>query len=153
VTQGGDYVLDLHVGTPFVLAYLDTGTLYSVQLGERVRVSDGFRDGWGRVSRIYPVADQLPAEFQKAFKPRGRNQVVRVDFEGNRSLPLQSKVSVRSASDPMSWGTVNSGIEVALNWGETVAKPAAQGLVRRVTETVASAWRNTEQLAEQDQRE
>ena len=99
VLQVGDSLFELFSGKPFVLAYVETGALHRVHAGDRVIVSDGFSDSGGVISNVLPMADQLPAEFQKSFKPRGRSQVVHIRLDDAAAFPLMSKVSVRGSID------------------------------------------------------
>ena len=51
----------------------------------------------GAVARVEPSAAALPREFQRAFTPVERQQVIRVEFaEGETPLPLFTKVKLRS---------------------------------------------------------
>jgi multidrug resistance efflux pump len=90
----GEPIMALYRSKPYVLAYLETGTLYTVSAGDEVRLSDGFTQTKGWVSEVLPVADQLPEEFRKAFQPRGRSQVVRIDIAKDATFPLFSEVFV-----------------------------------------------------------
>jgi multidrug resistance efflux pump len=104
VTVGQPLML-LYRPQRFVLAYLETGTLYSVAAGDQVRISDGFVQTSGRVSEVLPVAEQLPEEFRKVFQPRGRSQVARVSLPDGTVLPLFAKVRL-SGIGWLSPGTV-----------------------------------------------
>lgn len=90
----GEPIMALYRSQPYVLAYVETGTLYTVSVGDEVRLSDGFTQTKGWVSEVLPVADQLPEEFRKAFQPRGRSQVIRIDIAKNATFPLFSEVFV-----------------------------------------------------------
>ena len=90
----GEPIMALYRSKPYVLAYIETGALYTVSAGDEVRLSDGFTQTKGWVSEVLPVADQLPEEFRKAFQPRGRSQVVRIDIAKDATFPLFSEVFV-----------------------------------------------------------
>lgn len=95
VVTVGQPLMVLYRPQRWVLTYLETGTLYSVNVGDAVQVTDGFTRLTGRVVEVLPVADQLPEEFRKLFQPRDRSQVARVTLEddGNgAALPLFTKV-------------------------------------------------------------
>ncbi len=94
VVNTGQTVMVLYRPKPFVLTYLETGTLYSVRPGDAVNISDGFVRRAGRVTEVLPVADQLPEEFRKAFQPRGRSQVARIELFDSAPFPLFGKVGV-----------------------------------------------------------
>lgn len=104
-----------------VLAYLETGTLYSVAPGDRVRISDGFHRTEGRVLDVLPVAEQLPEEFRKIFQPRGRSQVARVALDDDTAFPLFTKVRL-SGIGWLSPGTVGRE-RLAQLLGETGTAP------------------------------
>jgi len=84
----------VYLPAPHVLAYLETGTLYTIKPGDEVEISDGFVTAKGHVGEILPVADTLPEEFRKAFQPRGRSQVARIVLEGDGPFPLFAKVKL-----------------------------------------------------------
>jgi len=94
VLKPGDELMEIFTGERTVLAYLDTGTFYKVELGERVSISDGYRSGGGTVTEILPIAVLLPPEFQNVFHPAGRGQVARISLDEPQLFPLQSKVKV-----------------------------------------------------------
>jgi hypothetical protein len=77
---------------PYVLAYLETGTLYSVAAGDEVQITGGFLQASGRVMEVLPVAEQLPEEFRKILQPRGRSQVARISLPEGTTFPLFAKV-------------------------------------------------------------
>jgi multidrug resistance efflux pump len=88
----GQPLMALYKPQHHVLAYLETGTLYSVSAGDQVQINDGFVRTTGRVAEVLPVADQLPEEFRKVFQPRGRSQVARIALSDSGSFPLFAKV-------------------------------------------------------------
>jgi multidrug resistance efflux pump len=100
VITPGDVLVEIYGNSSYVLAYLPTGTLYSVKAGDRVVVEWGVRSAYGRITAIEPVAMALPKEFQTAFKPVARNQLLRIEFEeanDRASLPpLFAKVDIHS---------------------------------------------------------
>jgi len=92
VVTVGQPLMVLYRPARYVLAYLETGTLYSVSAGDRVEVSDGFLQTSGRIIEVLPMAEQLPEEFRKVFQPRERSQIARVSLEGDTTFPLFTKV-------------------------------------------------------------
>lgn len=100
VITPGDVLVEIYGNESYVLAYVPTGTLYSVDTGDRVVVEWGVRSAMGRVVAIEPVAMAMPKEFQTAFKPVARNQLLRIEFEDatDRSNlpPLFAKVDIHS---------------------------------------------------------
>jgi hypothetical protein len=58
----------------------------------------------GVVKRVEPFAAALPREFQRAFTPVERQQVIRIEFlSGQSPPPLFTKVTVKSAAFLPSW--------------------------------------------------
>jgi hypothetical protein len=111
----------------YVLAYLQTGTLYSVSAGDEVQITDGFVNARGRVSEVLPVAEQLPEEFRKVFQPRGRSQVARITLAEGTTFPLFAKVRL-SGIGWLSPGTfVRAWLERALRSAESgkASRPAS----------------------------
>lgn len=102
VITSGEVLAEIYGNDTYVLAYLPTGTLYSVKAGDRVIVEWGVRSAPGRITAIEPLAMALPKEFQTAFKPVARNQLLRIEFDnesdskGDRTTlpPLFTKVGI-----------------------------------------------------------
>jgi len=98
VVRAGEPLVELVEEQRFVLAYLPTGGLYRIAVGDRVQIKSGLRRAEGIISRIEPFAAALPREFQRAFTPVDRQQVLRVEFApGETPPPLFTKVELRSA--------------------------------------------------------
>jgi multidrug resistance efflux pump len=98
VVRAGDSIVDLYGTQRFILAYLPTGGLYHVEIGDEVNIKVGFRSTRGTITRIEPVAARLPREFQLAFRPVETQQVIRVDFSPDEvPPPLFTKVSLTSS--------------------------------------------------------
>jgi multidrug resistance efflux pump len=90
----GEPLMLLYRPQRYVLAYLATGTLYSVIAGDEVRLSDGFVQTEGRVVDVLPVTEQVPEEFRKALQPRDRGQMARVALAADDTFPLFARVKV-----------------------------------------------------------
>ncbi len=104
VLRAGDPLFDLYGEKLFVLGYLPTGTLYQVRPGDEVQISTGLQTYRGTVKRIEPYAAALPNEFQRAFTPVERQQVIRVEFApGTKPPPLFTKVWVTSTRLTVRW--------------------------------------------------
>jgi len=93
----GDPLMELFTGRPYVLMYLETNALYVVRVGDHVHVRAGFRETEGTVTEVRPIAVQLPPEFQKTFRPRGRGQVAKIELK-NADFPLSTKVEITGDS-------------------------------------------------------
>jgi multidrug resistance efflux pump len=104
VLRPGSPLFELWGNNRYVLAYLPTGTLYRVQPGDEVQISTGLRTVRGKIKRIEPYAAALPNEFQRAFTPVERQQVMRVEFEpGTKPPPLLTKVWLTSSRLTVRW--------------------------------------------------
>jgi multidrug resistance efflux pump len=97
----GESALDIYSGESYVVAYLPTNRLYSVEGGDSVIITDGTSRARGRILRIEAMADALPPEFQNVFSSRERQQVARVELEsGSEKLSVTSKVKVIGPISP-----------------------------------------------------
>jgi multidrug resistance efflux pump len=104
VVRAGEPIIELSGSQHFVLAYVPTGTLYKVKEGDLVSINSGLETAPGIIMRVGPFAAVLPREFQRAFTPVERQQVIRIEFLPNQSAPsLFSKVSVRSSEIIPAW--------------------------------------------------
>jgi len=99
VVRAGEPIIELNGNNRYVLAYVPTGSIYQVKEGDEVTVTTGLRSVRGVIKRVEPFAAALPREFQRAFMPVERQQVIRIEFMPDQSPPpLFTKVSVRSAA-------------------------------------------------------
>lgn len=96
VVKPGDHLMEVYTGPRYAYVYLDTGTLYRAEVGDRVEVADGFNGTKGTVAEILPLTVPLPNEFQKAFRPPARGQVAKIRLDDERLFPLASKIAVTS---------------------------------------------------------
>ena len=97
VVRAGEPLIEISGEQRFVLAYLPPGGLYDVAIGDRVQINSGLRSTEGIITRVEPFAAALPREFQRAFTPVERQQVLRVEFAtGENPPPLFTKVQLRS---------------------------------------------------------
>lgn len=98
VLKSGEYLAEIHVGEKFVLAYLETGTLYTVVPGDRVAITYGFLSSGGTVREVLPITVPLPGEFQKTFRPASRGQVAKIALDDPATFPLFAKVRISGES-------------------------------------------------------
>jgi multidrug resistance efflux pump len=104
VVRAGEPLIELSGNQRFILAYLPTGALYSVHEGDKVTINTGLRSTDGIISRVEPFAAALPREFQRAFTPVERQQVIRIEFSaGEVAPPLFTKVLVGRSSAARRW--------------------------------------------------
>lgn len=96
VVKPGDALMDILTGRPYVLAYVQPGTLYQLHIGDAVRVQYGLSAVSGRISDILPLSSELPDEFQRTFRPRDRSQVIRIEFTEGPPPPTFTKVVIES---------------------------------------------------------
>lgn len=94
VYRSGDPILKIYSGETYVLAYLPTRYLFSIQQGMKVTVSSGRFSDKGVISEILPLSDALPQEFQNSFKPRERNQLAKIKLSNPSAFPVFAKVSI-----------------------------------------------------------
>jgi multidrug resistance efflux pump len=98
VLNPGQPLLALYKDVRFIQAFLPTGGLFTVSVGDRIVASTGLQNFTGTIQRIEPVAEVLPGEFQRAFAPVDRQQLIRIVFDpGQTAPPLFTKVEIRSA--------------------------------------------------------
>jgi multidrug resistance efflux pump len=97
VYRTGDPMLSVYSGDPYVLAYLPQRYMFSIELNDKVTVSDGRNSASGVIAEILPVTDALATEFQNTFKPRDRSQLAKIRLTGATLFPLLQKVSVTSS--------------------------------------------------------
>jgi multidrug resistance efflux pump len=104
VVQPGEPLMELFTGQPYVLAYVSEGALYDLQPGDPVTIRVGFSRYAGHVARLFPVAGQLPKEFQNTFQPVARARIVRIEFEPNEHYPaLFTKTQLSASGLPPAW--------------------------------------------------
>jgi multidrug resistance efflux pump len=102
IIRVGESALDLYRGETYVVGYLNTSRLYSIETGDSVIVTDGKLRSSGVVARVEAVADALPPEFQSVFSARERQQVVRIEMDPRREgdFPIHGKVKVTGLFTP-----------------------------------------------------
>jgi len=104
VVQPGEPLMELFTGDSYILAYVPEGALYSLQPGDPIKIKVGLNTYFGKVGRLYPVAGQLPEEFQNTFQPVSRAQIVRVEFDPGQERPaLFSKTKLSAVGWPPAW--------------------------------------------------
>lgn len=96
VVREGEPLIELLSGPSYILAYARPGGLYEVRSGDPVVARYGLRELPGAIAEILPIATMLPDEFQRAFRPKERAQVIKIHIpEGVQVPPLLTKVVVR----------------------------------------------------------
>lgn len=102
VVRSGESAIELYRGEVYVVGYLPTSRLFSVEAGDSVVVTDGKMRGRAKVLRVEAVAETLPAEFQSVFSARERQQVVRVELDNraDNDFPIHGKVKVTGLFTP-----------------------------------------------------
>ena len=95
VVRAGDALLELVGDHRFVVAWVPVGRWYSLKVGQSVSIDAGAGAIAGTIARIGTVASALPREFQKAFTPTERLQLVWIEFDaGGRPPPYFTKVRI-----------------------------------------------------------
>lgn len=92
VIRPGDPLLTLHYGLPHIVAFVPNNYLFRVKPGQRVSVKAGPRRTIGVVDSILPLAEALPPEFQRTFRPRDRHHLIRLRLVEPEAFPLNEKV-------------------------------------------------------------
>jgi multidrug resistance efflux pump len=87
VVRAGDPLLELVGDHRFVAAWVPVGRWYKLEVGQRVTIDAGTGALPGTVSRIGTVAAALPREFQKAFTPTERLQLIWIEFDSGVTPP------------------------------------------------------------------
>ncbi|MGL4636817.1 MAG: hypothetical protein ACRCWF_12615 [Beijerinckiaceae bacterium] len=102
IIRVGEAALDIYHGQSYVIGYLPTSRLFSVEANDGVIINDGKLRSSGRILRLEAVADALPVEFQSVFSARERQQVVRVamDPKHQNAFPVHAKVKVTGHFTP-----------------------------------------------------
>ena len=98
VVRAGEPLFEIYGEQRYVLGYLPTGGLHEIKLGDRVTIETGLQTTEGIVARVEPIAAALPREFQGAFTPVERQQVIRIEFAqgGNAAAAFyQGQTTVR----------------------------------------------------------
>lgn len=93
-------IAEVYHGKQFILAYLPTNRIYSAEPGQTIIVSDGFKRQIGRIEAIGNIADQLPVEFQSAFRTVERQQLARISIEDAHVFPLLAKIKITTPFAP-----------------------------------------------------
>jgi multidrug efflux pump subunit AcrA (membrane-fusion protein) len=87
VVRAGDALLELVGDHRFVIAWVPVGRWYQLEVGENVSIDTGAGALPGRITRIDTVASALPREFQKAFSPTERLQLIWIEFAPDVTPP------------------------------------------------------------------
>ena len=95
VVRAGDPLLELVGDHQFVVAWFPVGRWYSIKVGQRVSIDPGNGMLPGTIAKIGTVASALPREFQKAFAPTDRQQLIWIEFDrGVTPPPYFTKVKI-----------------------------------------------------------
>ena len=99
VSRIGEPLMAIYAGTPYVLAYVPEGALFTLRLGDEVKINVGMKNYMGAISHIFPVTSQLPKGFQDAMRQPPRAQVIRIKFADGALPPtLFAKPRISSPS-------------------------------------------------------
>jgi multidrug resistance efflux pump len=95
VVRAGDALLELVGDHRFVIAWVPVGRWFKLEVDQRVSIDAGAGALPGTIARIGTVASALPREFQKAFTPTERLQLVWIEFQqGVTPPPYFTKVRI-----------------------------------------------------------
>jgi len=87
MVRAGDALLELVGDHRFVIAWVPVGRWFTLEVGQRVSIDVGAGALSGTIARIGTVASALPREFQKAFTPTERLQLVWIEFQQDVTPP------------------------------------------------------------------
>jgi multidrug resistance efflux pump len=108
VIRTGDTMAQMLSGKSYILAYIQPGALYQVEEGKEVSIFYGVNDLEGTIDEIYPVSAQLPAEFQRNFRPRDRSQIVRIEITPDYGVIPATYTKVRVVAAGKFWNWLES---------------------------------------------
>lgn len=108
VIRTGDTMAQMLSGESYILAYIQPGALYQVEEGKEVAIFYGVNDLEGVIREIYPVSAQLPAEFQRNFRPRDRSQIVRIEINPDYGVIPATYTKVRIVAAGKFWHWLES---------------------------------------------
>ena len=96
VVRPGEPMIEIVGKHRFVVAWFPVSRLYRLQVGDGVTISTGGgRSLPGKIAKVSVIADALPKEFQKAFAPAERQQLMWIEFEpGLTPPPYFTKVTI-----------------------------------------------------------
>jgi multidrug resistance efflux pump len=98
VVRSSEPIVELHSNRRYVHAQIPIAAFYEIKEGDPVLIRAGRQVNRGVIASIKPFAAAQPREFQSAFTPVERHQVMRIEFATNETPPpLFSKVKVESA--------------------------------------------------------
>jgi multidrug resistance efflux pump len=96
VVRPGEPMIEIVGKHRFVVAWFPVSRLYRLQVGDAVTVSTGGESLPGKIAKVSVIADALPKEFQKAFAPTERQQLMWIEFGPSVTPPPYfTKVTIR----------------------------------------------------------
>jgi hypothetical protein len=97
-------MLELFIGSPYVLAYVPDGAIYELQAGDPIQVSVGLDRYRGHVSAVRPVYSKLPDAFVNAFQSVKRGRVIKIAIDAGQQQPtLFANATVTTKGTPPAW--------------------------------------------------
>jgi multidrug resistance efflux pump len=104
VVVGGQPLLELYVGTPYILAYVPDGALYELRAGDPIQINVGLDRYFGHVSDVRPVYSKLPEAFVSTFQSVKRGRVIKIAFEAGQPQPtLFANATIKTRGTPPAW--------------------------------------------------
>jgi multidrug resistance efflux pump len=95
VVRPGEPMIEIVGKRRFVVAWFPISRLYHLQVGDAVTISTGGESLPGKIAKVSVIADALPKEFQKAFAPAERQQLMWIEFDpGVTPPPYFTKVTI-----------------------------------------------------------
>ncbi len=94
VFNPGEPIMSVLSGDPYVLTYLPRKYLFSLEVGDTVRIHYGKTSAIGLIDAILPVSQSVPDEFHNAFRARERRQLARISLPPDFDVPASATVRV-----------------------------------------------------------
>ena len=90
----GETMASVYFDPTFVLAYMPEEYILDIEIGDQMEIKYANNEISGRIEKILPISGILPVEFHNAIKAEGRNQLVRIQLDGETEIPLLQLVEV-----------------------------------------------------------
>ena len=95
VVRPGEPMIEIVGKHRFVVAWFPVSRLYRLRVGDAVTIGTGGENLPGKIAKVSVIADALPKEFQKAFAPAERQQLMWIEFDpGVVPPPYFTKVTI-----------------------------------------------------------
>jgi multidrug resistance efflux pump len=136
VVSRGQAIAEIYHGETHVKAFMPNGRFYGIDVGDRVVVTDGVTRRMGVIARVEGVSDQLPQEFQSNFRSVERQQLMRIELDGQAPFAVPSKVRVLGRFTPNSVFALAKSVVTVAESPIEAARLMVAGLSGHITGTM-----------------